>query len=481
MKLLNPLVIIRILSSILFIETISFLLCLPIAHFYGESPFPFLWSAFITIVLSVILFLISKNTRFEKPNNREGIMAVTLSWIIFTALGTLPYLLSGTITSFVNAFFESVSGFTTTGSTILKDVEILPHSILFWRSFTTWVGGLGIIVVVVLIMPALGVSGGQMLTLESSLKEKILPKTKAIGYRLLYLYLGLTVVSVFFLSIGDLNLFDSICYSFGTISTGGFSNSNAGLIGHSAYTQYVIAIFMFLSGISFVAYYFLLKLNFRKVIHNEELWFYIGATIILSAIATFILLSNTSKPIEEAFRIGFFHVLSILTTTGYVTEDYLYWPHAGLVLIFILLFTGASTGTTTGGIKMSRHLIVLKNIKNTITHLIHPNVISQIKLNGKPVSEKLNITVLSFVVLYIMIFIAGTVIIVSIGTDPVTAASAVAASLSNTGSGLGSIGPAYNYANMPDASKVIYSLLMIIGRLEIFPVFILFSKSYWKS
>ncbi len=480
MKLINPLVILRILSTILFLESVSYLLCLPVAHIYNESPYPFIWSSFITTVLSVTFFLISRNTPFDKMSIREGYLSVSLSWLMFTGLGTLPYILSGTIPSFVDAFFESCSGFTTTGASIINNVEILPYSILFWRSFTHWIGGLGIIVLVIIILPSLRITRFQFFGLESSLKEKIHPKTKAVGYRLLYIYLTLSLIEMMLLWAGEMNLFESICHTFGTVATGGFSTRNTSISGFSAYTQYIIGLFMLLSGISFVIYYQMVKLQFRKIKHNEELWFYLASTFLAGIIATSILLVKTSSPLESAFREGFFQVISILTTTGYSTTDYLYWPSAGLLLIFVLSFTGASTGSTTGNIKMGRHLIVLKNIKSVFVKLLHPNVITQIKINDKPVAERANISIISFVVFYIFIFVAATIIVVATGIEPVTSASAVASSLGNIGPGIGAIGPMNTFAQFSDFNKLFFSLLMITGRLEIFTVFILVAKSFWR-
>ena len=480
MKLVNPLVIFYLLSTILFIEAVSFLFCLPVAFIYNESPDPFLWSSLISISLSVILYLISRKSKAEKVDTREGFLSVSLSWLILSCIGTLPFLLSGSTSSFVDAFFETVSGFTTTGASIFPDVESLPYSILFWRSFTHWIGGLGIVLFVIIILPTLGMTANQLLPLESSLKVKIHPKMKAVGFRLLYVYVGLTVAEIILLRMGEMNMFDSVCHTFGTVATGGFSTKNDSIAGYSAYSQYIITLFMFLSGVSFVIYYFIVKLNLRKVKQNDELWFYLGTTLFFGTLATCVLLANTTKSLEPAFREGFFQVVSILTTTGFVSTDYLYWPPTGLVIIFVLMFAGASSGSTTGSIKMVRHLIVLKNIRNTITKLIHPNVINQIKLNNKPLSDKVNISAISFVIQYLFIFLVATVVIVLIGTDPVTAASAVATSLGNTGPGLGSIGPMSNYSQFPDISKLIFSFLMIIGRLEIYTIFILFTRSFWK-
>jgi trk system potassium uptake protein TrkH len=312
------------------------------------------------------------------------------------------------------------------------------------------------------------------------MKEKIHPKTKAIVLRVLFIYLGLTLAEIVLLRIGDMNLFDSICHSFGTIATGGFSTKNNSLAYYSSYSQYIVMIFMFLAGTSQVIYYYIVKLNFLKVRQNEELWFYIAVSLIAGTIVTMLLHLNSVKTFEESFREGFFQVISIITCTGYTSTDYSVWPGAALLLIFLLMFAGASTGSTGGGIRMARHLIVLKNIKNIFVKLNHPKSISFIKLNGKSVGETTNISILSFVVFYLFIFVLGTIIIVITGVDPVTASSSAATCMAGIGPGLGTVGPMSSFANLPEITKVVLSLLMIIGRLEIITVFAIFTRTFWK-
>jgi trk system potassium uptake protein len=480
MKLINPLHILRILSTILLIETISFLFCLPVAFIYKESTSPFFWSAAITILLSTVFYIASRKADSNEFSHRDGYLAVTVSWVVFSLLGALPYILSGTIPSFINAFFESTSGFSTTGSSILADVESLPYSILFWRSLTHWIGGIGIILLVVIILPSLRVTGYQLFSLESSLKEKIHPKAKAIGFRVLFIYLGLTLAEILLLNLGDMNLFDSICHSFGTVATGGFSTKNSSLVYYSSYTQYIVMLFMFLAGTSQVIYYYILKFNFKKVKQNEELWFYIMVVVLAGALATIILLVHSTSTFEESFRDGYFQVISIITCTGFATTDFILWPATGVLLLFILMFAGGSTGSTSGGIKMAKHLIVLKNIKNVFVKLNHPKSITSIRLNGKSVSENTNISILSFVVLYLFLFILGTIIVVVTGVDLISASSSVATCMAGIGPGLGIVGPMSNFAAMPEASKVVLSLFMIIGRLEIITIFTIFTRTYWK-
>jgi trk system potassium uptake protein len=480
MKLINPLLILRILSRILLIETFAYLFCLPVSLIYKEPLSPFLLSASISLTLSGLFFLTARHGDTNKFSSRDGYLAVVLSWIVFSLLGTLPYLLSNTIPSFIDAFFESTSGFTTTGSSVIRDVEIIPYSILFWRSLTHWFGGIGIIALVIVVLPSLRVTGYQLFSLESSMKEKIHPKTKAIGFRILYIYLGLTLAEIILLTFGDMTLFDSICHSFSTVATGGFSTKNDSLMSYSAYSQYIVLIFMFLAGISQVIYYFLVKLNFKKIRQNEELWFYLAVGIIAGSIATITLAVNSERTFEESFREGFFQIISIMTCTGLTSADYLLWPLSSVLLIFLIMFAGGSTGSTSGGIKMARHLIVIKNIKNVFIKLNHPKSVSFVRLNGKIITENTNISILSFVVLYLFLFLIGSIIVVLTGVDPVTASSSVASCMAAIGPGLGTVGPTGNFANMPELSKVVLSLLMIIGRLEIITVFTIFTRTFWK-
>lgn len=480
MKLINPLLIVRILSTILLIETVSYLFCLPVVFIYKESPSPFLWSAAITALLSSVFYLLSRNADSGKFSNRDGYLSVSISWLVFSVLGALPYLISGTIPSFVNAFFESTSGFSTTGSSVITDVEALPFSILFWRSLTHWIGGIGIIVLLIVILPSLKVTGYPLFSLESSPKEKIHPKTKAIGFRVLFIYLGLTLAEIVLLNLGDMDLFDSICHSFSTVATGGFSTKNSSLMFYSPYSQYIVMIFMFLAGTSQVIYYYIVKFNFKKIKQNEELWFYIAVVIMAGAIATIILLADSTRTFGDSCRDGFFQVISIITCTGLVSSDYIIWPTTAVFLIFILMFSGGSTGSTSGGIRIARHLIVIKNIKNVFIKLNHPKSITYIGLNGKSIGENTNTTILSFIVLYLFIFILGTIIVVVTGVDPVTASSSVATCMAGIGPGLGTVGPMSNFAHLPEISKVVLSLLMIIGRLEIITVFTIFTRTFWR-
>lgn len=480
MKLINPIAILRILGTILLIETISFLPCTIVALIYNEYTFPFILSSILTGFFYLIFRLLGRRAKTDEISNRDTFLIVTLAWILLSLFGTFPYLLSKSIPLFVNAFFESASGFTTTGASILKEVENLPYSILFYRSLTHWIGGIGIIVLVIIILPSLKVAGYQLFSLESSLKEKIHPKAKGVAYRIMFIYTGLTLLEIVLLFIGDMNIFDSVCHAFGTIATGGFSTKNTSLTYYSHYSQYVVMIFMLLAGTSQVIYYYLVKFNFRKVRNNEELWLYLIIILLAGAAASSILFFASSKPLEEALREGYFNIISIITCTGFANADFVFWPAAGIMLIFLMMFSGGSTGSTSGGIKVARHLVVIKNINNVFTRLIHPKSVALIKLNGKNLDVKSNNSIVSFIILYLFVFMAGTIILTANGSDTVTSASSVAACLAGIGPGLGSVGPMSNYSDIPQTSKIILSLLMIIGRLEIVTVLTLFSKSFWR-
>jgi trk system potassium uptake protein TrkH len=480
MRLINPRVVLRILSTILQLEAISFLLCLPVAVIYSEPLSPFLWSSIITGIVWLVFHFIGKGSETEKIGRRDTFLIVTFAWLLFPLFGALPYIISNSIPGFVNAYFESVSGFTTTGASIIGNVETLPLSILFWRSLTHWIGGLGIFVLVLLILPSLNITGYHLFSLESSLKEKIHPRAKGVGYRILVIYITLTILEIIFLVSGDMNLFDSICHAFGTVATGGFSTKNNSLMHYSAYSQYVVMIFMIMAGTSQVVFYYLFKRNFKKVRRNEELRLYLTVILVAGALAAGILLYETHKPVEEALREGYFQIVSVITCTGFATADYIFWPPAAVFLIFLLMFAGGSTGSTSGGIKMARHLLILKNIKKNIMRSAHPNAISTVRLNGRSVEEQTSLSIFSFIYLYLFLFLLGTMILILFGSDPMTSASSVATCMAGIGPGLGTVGPMSNYAAMPEISKIVLSMAMILGRLEILTVFALFSRSFWK-
>ncbi len=481
MSTINFQSVLKIIGLILIISATSFLLCIPVALVYSEPVSPFLL-AFVTAALpGTLLYFLIRSSLQEKVTTKEGYLSVTLGWLVLVFSGTLPFVYSGEIKGVVNVIFESVSGYTTTGASILTNVEILPKSVLFWRSLTHWIGGIGIILLVIIVLPSLKVGGYNLFSLESSLKQKILPRTKSVAQAVLVIYLVITAAEIILLTAGGMDLFDSICHTFGTVATGGFSTKNTSISDYSAFIQYVIAFFMFLSAASFVVLYFIIKRNFTRVKANEELWFYIFFTTAAVVFVTLVLYFSTGRSFEEAFRHSLFQVISTISTTGFATTDYTLWPQTALVLIFLLIFAGGSTGSTTGGIKMARHLIALKNLRNVTVRLQHPNAIMPVKLNGQVVPDSINSLMTVFIQLYIIIFIAGMIIMLISGIPAEEAAGASATAISCVGPGLGASGNLGNYAHFNGTAKVTMVLLMIIGRLEIFTIAALFTRAFWRK
>ncbi len=479
---INYKIVFKVISRNLFILAASLFVCVGVALIFSEDTLPFILSALISLIVGAFFFLATRNQSEDVSIHRkDACLTVTLSWVVLSIIGCFPYLFSGAIPSFVDALFESVSGFSTTGASILTDIEILPKSILLWRSLTHWIGGIGIIVLVIIIMPTLQIGGYHLFTLESSLQEKIRPKIKAVGNRLLLIYVTLTIAEIILLLAGNMNLFESLCHAFGTVATGGFSPKNTSIINYSPYIQYVITIFMFLAGTNFVIHYYLFKREFRKIKENEELKFYIVVVFSIVAVLTGSLYFTMQKPLEESFRESFFQVVSIVTCTGFASADYLLWPSFAWTIIFFAMFLGGSTGSTAGGIKMVRHLIMLKNIKRTFRQLISPSAILPVRLNKNPITNETNRSILTFIAVYFMIFLFGSVSLILIGIDGKTASSSVATCMAGIGPGIGTVGPVSNFAHLPDLAKIILSFMMLLGRLEIYTVIVLFSRNFWNK
>lgn len=481
MRIIKLASVFNIVGIILMIISASFLLCIPIALIYSEPVIPFLLSSLTTLLPGLVLFVLLRKSIENKVSIKEGYISVTLGWLTLIFAGTLPYLYSREIEGFVNVLFETASGFTTTGASILSDVEALPKSILFWRSLTHWIGGIGIILLVIIILPTLRVGGYGLFTLESSMKEKILPKTKSIAKTVLLTYLSLTAAEVILLALGGMDLFDSICHSFGSVATGGFSTKNTSLANYSPYIQYIAAVFMFLAATSYVVFYYLVKGYHTKVKKNDEFWFYIFFVTAGVVFVTLTLYFNTDRDFGVSFRHAFFQVISQISCTGFATTDYSVWPQIGWFFMFLLMFAGGSTGSTTGGIKMARHLISLKNLRNTFVRLQHQKAVIPIRLNGRFVPDEMVNLMTVFISLYMVIFLVGTLIMQLSGVPLIESAGASATSMAGIGPGLGASGNMGNYGHFNPVAKVTMMLLMLIGRLEIFTILALFTKSFWKN
>ena len=481
--MVNIRVILNILGLLLLIEGISMLLPLGVAFYYNEGDiFALAISAGIAITIGALSWLLTQ--RADKTiTKREGYIIVSIVWVMFSLFGSLPFVISGEITSYTDAFFETISGFTTTGASILNDVESIPHGLLFWRSMTQWLGGMGIIVLSLAILPIFGIGGMQMFVAEvpGPTPDKFHPRVKETAKRLWGIYMIFTVSEVILLMLGGVNLFDAVCHSFTTMATGGYSTKQASIAYFSPYVQYVITVFMFLAGTNFALSYYGMHLQLDKIVKNEEFRFYFfflfGFTILITAFLWF----GDALPFEESFRNAVFQVVSITTTTGYVTADYLQWAPFLVVIIFMLMFLGGSGGSTGGSIKIVRVALLIKNSALELKRLLHPNAVIPVRLNKKSIDPQIITNVLAFVVLYMMILAGSTIIISAMGYDLASSLGSVAATLGNIGPGIGAVGPVENYAHFPDFGKWFLSFLMLIGRLELFTVLILFSPTFYKK
>jgi trk system potassium uptake protein TrkH len=476
-------VVAKVIGNLLIIEAAGMLLPFFVSMYYGQHDrVAFSICIAITAIAGFLLSRIPQKNKTIKI--KEGFAIVSLGWILASVFGSMPFIVSGSIRSFADAFFETVSGFTTTGATVVADVEILPYGILFWRSFTHWIGGMGILVFTLAILPAMGVGGYQIFKAETPgpIAGRIVPKIKDTAKILYVVYVGLTLSQIILLRLGGMNLFDSAVHTFGTVGTGGFSTKNTS-IGYynSTYIYLVISIFMVLSGVNFSLYYALLKGKWKDVIKNEELLFYlgvIGVSVILIALS---INANIYNNIGESLKQSFFQVSSVITTTGYATTDYDKWTTFSKGILFTLLFFGPCAGSTGGAIKSIRLLVLLKLIKREISKALHPRAIIPVKIGQNALSSETLSGISSFFVLYIVVFVLGTIALSLEGKGLITASSAAAATLGNVGPGFELVGPACNYNSFSNISKYIMSGLMLLGRLELFTVIALFSREFWRG
>ena len=473
-------------------------IAIPLSLYHKEEAYSgILLAGIITIFLGGLLYFFNKpkNTNIQK---KEGYLIVTLGWLTLTLTGMLPYIFSGAIPSITNAFFETLSGYSTTGSTILTDIESMPKGILFWRSATHWIGGMGIIVLTIAILPLLGIGGMQLFMAEAPgpSADKLHPRITDTAKRLWLIYVILTFAEFFLLKFAGMSWFDAINHAMATVSTGGFSTKNTSLAywNHLPLVQYIVILFMVVAGTNFILTYFALKGKVKKVIQSEEFRYYIfgilGITIIVSSIILFFKDPNLESSIhhphifgetESAIRHALFQVTSIITTTGFITADFTMWSFFTTGIFFALFFVGGSAGSTSGGIKIVRHIVMLKNSFLEFKKTLHPNAIIPVRYDGKAVSQTIVFNILSFFVIYMLIFVIASVILTLLGLDFVSALGAAASSLGNIGPAIGSVSPVNNFAHLSTGAKWFCSLLMLIGRLELFTVLILFTPFFWRK
>lgn len=450
--------------------------------YHEKTVLPLLLSAAITLASGVAMYYSTFKNLKKELGLKDSYFTVTFTWVIITFYGTLPYLLTGAIPGFVDAIFETVSGFTTTGSSILPDIEALPKSVLFWRSLTHWIGGMGIIVLVVAILPLLRVGGYNLFKNEASgiSYEKLTPKTASTAKRLWGIYVSLTFILTGLLMLGKMSLYEALNHAFSTMSTGGFSTRTLSVGAFSPYIQYVITFFMFLAGANFYLHYHFVKGRFKRVFSNLELRTYFGIVMFITAIIAMVLFRNGGISVEQSIRDALFQVVSIITTTGFATTDYLLWPVQAWTLIFLLMFIGACVGSTGGGIKVIRHVVSFRNVVLNFQRMLHPNSVKLLKINNEVIDDEKVGSLTTFLVLYLLTFTFGSVIMVFLGEDTLTAVGSVAANMGGVGPGIGSVGPASSYAGIHEAGKVVLSFLMLIGRLELTTVLILFTGLFWE-
>ncbi len=459
-------------------------LCLPFSIYYRESVFPLGVSGIIAVFVGAILWYTTKDNPNKELKKKDGYLIVITGWLVMSIFGSFPYLLSGTILEFTDALFETISGYTTTGATILTDIESVDKGILFWRSLTQWTGGMGIIVLAVAILPILGIGGMQLFIAESPgiSPDKMKPRIKDVAKRLWLIYLGLTIAEMVLLMFGGMPFYDAINHSLTTMATGGFSTKNASVAYYdSAYIQYVIIFFMFLAGTNFTIIYYGLKGKFLKVWGNEEFRNYLILVVAISICISFFVFSAKWEGFEKSFRDSLFQVVSIITTTGFITADYTAWAPFLTIIFFLIMFLGASAGSTAGGIKIIRHTLLFKNSILEMKRQLHPSAIMPVRLNNQAVSRDITYNVLAFVMIYLFIFGLGVFLLSFTGVDFDTALGAVATCLGNIGPGLGTVGPVNNFAHITPFGKMLLAFIMLMGRLELFTVLMLFNPSFWKK
>lgn len=485
-KLINIKVVFNVVGNLIIITGLLMALSIPFSIYYNDRGLlPLVISSLTTLFFGLAVKFRTRKHKHDEVKKREGYLIVAFGWLMMTIFGSLPYFFSGAIPEYTNAFFETISGLTTTGASILDDIEAVPKGILFWRSMTQWIGGMGIIVLTIAILPLLGVGGMELFASESPgpTKDKIHPRIKETAKRLWLIYVSLTVLQCILLLLSGMGFYDAINHSLTTMSTGGFSTKQASVAYFdSPLVEYIIIVFMFLAGTNFTLLYFGFKFDFKKFWINDEFKWYVGAIVLLCFIIFPAVYSTYGKfgGVEESFRQVLFQVVSIITTTGYSTSDYTLWGPFVTFIFFLLLFTGASAGSTSGGMKLVRIILLMKNGFLEFKRKLHPHAVVPVHLNNSGVTPKIIYNLLAFVFFYLFLFVSGSIVVTFFGVPFMDALSAVATSLGNVGPGIGGVGPSYSFNHLPDTVKWILSFLMLVGRLELFTITILFTPYFWR-
>ncbi|GHV45072.1 potassium transporter [Bacteroidia bacterium] len=476
----------KILGALALLESVFLLVSVAAAFYFSEKE---VWYFFFSFVVALILGgagMFAGRNSAAQIGKREGTAVVTLTWVVFSFIGMLPYWLSGNIGSFTDAFFETISGFTTTGASILPNIEAMPKSILLWRSLTHWIGGLGIIVISLAILPIFGFTGSQLFSAEATgiSKEKIHPKINGTAKRLLLIYSGFTVVQSVLMWYFGMSVFDAVCNSLSTVSTGGFSTKNASIsYWHSPAIEWIVIIFMTASGINFSLYYFLFKGKIKKFFKDEEMRVYLFIMSVSTILVTLSLLNFSClswQALGETFRNALFTVSSVMTTTGFYSVDYSGWVTVAFLLL-LLTFIGGSASSTSGGLKVIRILLVFKYCYYEFKRILHPNAVFPVRYNGRGVKEQIITRMLAYVLLFVILSLFGSAVLCLGGLGFEEAISAMVSSLGNVGPGLGRLGPIENYSTITTFSKWFLSFTMLVGRLELFTVLLIFTPAFWRK
>lgn len=495
---LNIKIIYQFLGLTAILNGVFMFIAVPFSMYHNEeAQFGILNAGIITVFLGLILYFFNKpkSTNIQK---KEGYLIVTLGWLVLSITGMLPYLFTGAIPNITNAFFETLSGYSTTGSSILTDIESLPKGILFWRSATHWIGGMGIIVLTIAILPLLGIGGMQLFMAEAPgpSTDKLHPRISDTAKRLWLIYVSLTLTEFLLLKVAGMTWFDAINHAMATMSTGGFSTKNTSLAHYNGMpmVQYIVIAFMFIAGTNFVLSYFALKGKVKRIFQSEEFKYYFFGILILSSLVAVLIIffqdpnlnTTIDHPMvygktESAIRHALFSVISVVTTTGFVSADFTMWSFFATGIFFSLFFVGGSAGSTSGGVKIVRHIVMLKNSFLEFKKALHPNAIVPVRYDGKTVSQTIVFNIISFFIIYMCIFVVSSTILTFFGLDFISALGAAASSLGNIGPAIGSVSPVDNYAHLSTGAKWFCSFLMLIGRLELFTVLILFSPFFWRK
>lgn len=482
--MINFKVIANIIGFLLIIEGIFMSLCIPFSIYFGDNDIIVLVGVGLaTSTIGAFIFLFTKEKEHD-IRRREGYIVVGLGWLVLSLFGALPFVIHGAIPNYTDAFFETISGFTTTGASILNNIEEMPHGLLLWRSATQWLGGMGIIVLSLAILPILGIGGMQLFVAEvpGPTKDKIHPRVRETAKRLWGIYVILTALEALLLILGGMSLFDAVNHSFTTMATGGFSTKQASIAAYnSPFIHYVIIFFMFLAGINFSLHYYGLHGKFSVFSKNDEFKFYVKILLGISFLVAGSLYVLDIYGMEESFRNAVFQTVSIVTTTGYVTADYELWGPFFKLLFFMLLFIGGCAGSTAGGVKIVRHQLLIRNSFSELKRLVHPRAVIHVRFNKNSVAQEIISNILAFFLFYIGIVLIGTLVMSLLGLDFESAFGSVATSLGNVGPAISSVGPSQNFSHIPDFGKWFLSFLMLMGRLELFTILIIFSPAFWKS